>query len=217
MSPIVSLDKTGIFLSKPIAFVLVLVYLIQSTLLIYLIKDKYELHQIIDFQRDRLEEMEEQLKIFQVIEDFQIGFSEKEKVKLAGVIWEESKRYNYDPLLLMAVILSESSLRKGQVSEAGAQGLMQLLPSVGRDLADRSGIEWQGQEPLFDPVVNIRLGTLHLFEQILKFRDFKKALVAYNMGEGRLRGRLAENKPLPGRYLRQVREKYVMLKEKYDS
>jgi len=83
----------------------------------------------------------------------------------------------------MAVILSESSLRKGQVSEAGAQGLMQLLPSVGRDLADRSGIEWQGQEPLFDPVVNIRLGTLHLFEQILKFRDFKKALVAYNMGE----------------------------------
>lgn len=216
MSPGVHFDKTGIFLSKPISFVLVLIYLLQSTLLIFLIKDKYELHKIIDYQRDRLTEMEEQLKIFQIIEDFQIGFSEEEKTQLASVIFHESHRYNYDPLLVMAVILTESSFKKGQESHAGARGMMQLLPATGEDLAARSGLIWEGQDQLFDPVTNIRLGTLHLFEQIIKFRDVKKGIIAYNLGETRLRGRLREHKPLPGRYYRKILDNYNMLKEKYE-
>ena len=217
MSPGVQFDKTGIFLSKPISFVLVLIYLLQSTLLIFLIKDKYELHKIIDYQRGRLAEMEEQLKIFQIIEDFQIGFSEKEKTQLASVIFHESNRYKYDPLLIMAVILTESSFRKGQESRAGARGIMQLLPSTGEDLAVRSGLGWEGQDQLFDPVTNIRLGTLHLFEQIIKFRDVKKGIIAYNLGETRLRGRLREHKALPGQYYRKILENYNMLKERYDT
>jgi soluble lytic murein transglycosylase len=217
MSPGVHFERTGIFLSKPISFVLVLIYLLQSTLLIFLIKDKYELHKIIDYQRDRLTEMEEQLKIFQIIEDFQIGFSDDEKIELASVIFHESNRYKYDPLLIMAVILTESSFKKGQESHAGARGVMQVLPNIGRDLATRSGLEWEGKDQLFDPVTNIRLGTLHLFEQIIKFKDVKKGIIAYNLGETRLRGRLREHKPVPGQYYRRILENYNMLKEKYDS
>ncbi len=217
MSPGVSLDKTGIFISKPIAFLLVLIYLLQSTLLIFLIKDKYDLHKIIDYQRARLSEMEEQLKIFQAIEDFQVGFSSQEKIDLARVIFEESRKYNYDPMLIMAVILTESSFKKGQVSNAGARGVMQVMPSIGRDLAAKTGMEWSGSDQLFDPVTNIRLGTLHLFEQILKFKDVKKGLIAYNLGETRLRGKLRHNKPLPGQYVRRVWENYNMLKDRYES
>lgn len=217
MSPGVSLDKTGIFISKPIAFLLVLIYLLQSTLLIFLIKDKYDLHKIIDYQRARLNEMEEQLKIFQAIEDFQVGFSAQEKIDLARVIFEESRKYNYDPMLIMAVILTESSFKKGQVSDAGARGVMQVMPSIGRDLAEKTGLEWHGSDQLFDPVTNIRLGTLHLFEQILKFKDVKKGLMAYNLGETRLRGRIRMNKPLPGQYVRRVWENYNMLKDRYES
>ena len=217
MSPGVQFDKTGIFLSKPISFVLVLIYLLQSTLLIFLIKDKYELHKIIDYQQDRLSEMEEQLKIFQVIEDFQIGFTDEEKTQLASVIFHESKRYKYDPLLIMAVILTESSFKKGQESHAGARGIMQVLPTVGEDLAARSGLSWTGQDQLFDPVTNIRLGTLHLFEQIIKFKDVKKGIIAYNLGETRLRGRIREHKKLPGQYYRKVLDNYNMLKDKYDT
>lgn len=217
MSPGVQLDKTGIFLSKPISFVLVLIYLLQSTLLIFLIKDKYELHTIIDFQRARLVDMEEQLKIFQIIEDFQIGFTEDEKIELASVIFHESHRYNYDPLLIVAVIMTESSFKKGQVSNAGARGVMQLLPTTGRDLAKRSGLGWKGMDQLFDPVANIRLGTLHLFEQIIKFKDVKKGIIAYNLGETRLRGRIRQHKALPGQYYRRVLDNYNMLKERYDT
>jgi soluble lytic murein transglycosylase len=217
MSPGVLLDKTGIFLSRPISFLLVLIYLLQSTLLVFLIKDKYDLHKIIDYQRARLLEMEEQLKIFQIIEDFQIGFTEDEKTELASVIFHESNRYSYDPLLIMAVILTESSFKKGQVSHAGARGIMQLLPNTGRDLATRSGLGWEGKQQLFDPVTNIRLGTLHLFEQIIKFKDVKKGIIAYNLGETRLRGRIREHKPLPGMYYRRILENYNMLKERYDT
>lgn len=217
MSPGLSLDKTGIFISKPIAFLLVLIYLLQSTLLIFLIKDKYDLHKIIDYQRARLSEMEEQLKIFQAIEDFQVGFSSQEKIDLARVIFEESRKYNYDPMLIMAVILTESSFKKGQVSNAGARGVMQVMPSIGRDLAAKTGLAWHGSDQLFDPVTNIRLGTLHLFEQILKFKDVKKGLMAYNLGETRLRGRLREKKPLPAQYVHRVWENYNMLKDRYES
>ncbi len=59
MSPGAQLEKTGIFLSKPISLLLVMIYLLQSTLLIFLIKDKYELHKVIDYQQDRLADMEE--------------------------------------------------------------------------------------------------------------------------------------------------------------
>jgi len=217
MSPGLSLDKTGIFISKPIAFLLVLIYLLQSTLLIFLIKDKYDLHKIIDYQRARLNEMEEQLKIFQAIEDFQVGFTGQEKIDLARVIFEESRKYNYDPMLVMAVILTESSFKKGQVSHAGARGVMQVMPNIGRDLAAKTGMEWHGSDQLFDPVTNIRLGTLHLFEQILKFKDVKKGLMAYNLGETRLRGKIRQKKPLPGQYVRRVWQNYNMLKDRYES
>ncbi|MCK5126732.1 MAG: lytic transglycosylase domain-containing protein [candidate division Zixibacteria bacterium] len=216
MSPGVSLEKTGIFLSKPIAFLLVLIYLLQSTLLVFMIKDKYELHKIIDYQRDRLTEMEEKLKIFKVIEDFQIGFTEDEKKQLANVIFEESAKYNYDPLLIMSVIITETTFKKGQVSHVGARGIMQLMPSTGQDVAMRSGMQWIGSEQLFDPTTNVKLGTLYLFEQILKFKDVRKGIIAYNLGETRLRGRLRANKPLPSGYFRKIWENYNMLKEKYD-
>ncbi len=216
MSPGMTLDKTGLFISKPIATMLVLIYLLQSTLLIFLIKDKYELHKIIDYQRARLTDMEEKLKIFQVIEDFQIGFTDQEKERLARVIFEESNKYTYDPLLIMAVILTESTFKKGQVSSVGARGVMQVMPATGRDLAIRSGMGWDNSDQLFDPVKNIQLGTLHLFEQIIKFKDVKKGIIAYNLGETRLRGKLRNNKPLPRQYYRRIWENYGMLKEKYD-
>lgn len=212
----VQLEQTGIYFSKTIALLLVLIYLLQSTLLVFLIKDKYELHKIINYQRERLIEMEEKLKIFQVIEDFQIGFNEAEKEQLAAVIFEECDRYNYDPMLIMAVILTESTFKKGQVSHVGARGIMQLMPTTGEDLAVRSGLDWSGTEQLFDPVTNVRLGTLHLFEQILKFKDVKRGIIAYNFGESRLRGKLRQNQPLPGFYFRRIWENYNMLKERYD-
>ncbi len=211
----IQMDKLGIFLSKPIAVVLVFIYLIQSTLLVYLIKDKFDLEKQISFQQKRIGELEEKLQIFKAIDDFQIGFKEDEVQRLTDVIYSESKKYHYDPMFTLAVILTESSFKRGQVSNKGARGLMQVIPFVGQDVAGRTGLGWDGSQSLFEPETNIKLGTFHLFEQILKFGDIKKALLAYNMGETRLRGMIRENKPLPKAYLNRVLENYKMLKETY--
>lgn len=211
----IQMDKLGIFLSKPIAIVLVFIYLIQSTLLVYLIKDKFDLEKQISFQQKRITELEEKLQIFKAIDDFQIGFNEDEIHRVTDVIYSESKKYHYDPMFTLAVILTESSFKRGQVSHKGARGLMQVIPFVGEDVADRTGVDWEGSKSLFEPETNIKLGTFHLFEQILKFGDIKKALLAYNMGETKLRGMIRENKPLPKAYLNRVLENYKMLKETY--
>ena len=211
----IQFEKLGIFLSKPIAFLLVVIYLVQSALLVYLIQENFGLERQINFQQKRIGELEEKLQIFKAIDDFQIGFSKEEVYDLANVIHEESQRYDYDPMFILAIILTESSFKKGQKSSVGALGLMQVVPFVGKDLAERSGLDWDGSHSLYDPQLNIRLGTLHLFEQILKFNDVKRAIVAYNMGETRVRGMVRENRPLPKRYLNKVMQNYAMLKEMY--
>ncbi len=208
-------EKLGIFLSKPIAFLLVVIYLVQSGLLVYLVADKFELEEQIAFQQKRIGELEERLQIFKAIDDFQIGFNNEEVGQLTDVIYDESRKYQYDPMFVLAVILTESSFKKGQMSSSGAHGLMQVIPYVGEDVATRAGVDWAGTETLYEPEANIKVGTLHLFEQILKFGDVKKALVAYNMGETRLRSLMRKNQPLPKRYLNRVVEYYNMLKENY--
>lgn len=213
----IHLEKAGIYLSKPITYILVLIYLSQSALLMYLIHDKYELEDQIKYQQGQITELEEKLKILKVIDDFQIGFTPGEKVQLANVILDECDRYGYDPLFLMGLILTESSFRKGQTSSKGARGLMQVMPLVGRDLADETNVEWANNETLFDFEANIRIGSLHLFRQILKFESVDKGLIAYNHGETALRRHIRQNRPLPRDYLRKVISKYQQLKERYES
>ncbi len=211
----IQFEKLGIFLSKPIAFLLVIVYLLQSGLLVYLIKEKFDLEKQIAYQQKRISALEEKLQIFKAIDDFQIGFTDEEVRKLTEVIYAESKKYEYDPMFILAIILTESSFKKGQQSEMGARGLMQVIPYVGAQLALESGMEWEGSQTLFEPEVNIKLGMLHLFRQILKFGDIKKALVAYNLGETKLRSMLRKQRPLPKTYLNKVLKNYKMLKETY--
>jgi len=208
-------EKLGIFLSKPIAFLLVVIYLVQSGLLVYLIADKFSLEKQISFQQKRIGELEERLQIFKAIDDFQIGFNREEVGDLTDVIYSESQKYGYDPMFLLAVILAESSFRKGQTSSKGAGGLMQVIPFVGEDVASRAGVDWDGASTLYRPEDNIKLGSRHLFEQILKFGDVKQALVAYNMGETKVRSLMRRDRPLPQQYLGTVESYYKMLKEKY--
>lgn len=211
----IQFEKLGLFLSKPVALLLVLIYFLQSGLLVYLIRDKFELQKQISFQQERINQLEEKLKIFEAIEDFQIGFTDDEVQQLANVIYDESQKYETDPMFIMAVILTESSFKKGQKSHVGASGLMQVVPFVGRDVAERAGVEWRGDSTLFEPESNIRVGMLHLFEQLLEFGDLKKALVAYNVGETKLRGMIRHNSPIPQKYFEKVMDNYNMLKEKY--
>jgi len=211
----IHIEKLGVYLSRPVAFIVVVIYLLQSALLVYLVDEKFDLEKQVNFQQKRIAELEEKLQLYKVIEDFQIGFTKEETGQLTSVIYDESKKYHYDPLFLVSVILTESSFKKHEVSDSGAIGLMQLRSLAGSSVADLAGVPWKGKQTLMQPEANIRLGCAYLFGQILKFKDVKKALVAYNVGETRLRGLMRENKPMPRHYLNKIAEWYKNLKENY--
>lgn len=211
----IHIERLGIYLSKPVAFLMMVIYLVQSGLLVYLITDKFDLEKQIDYQQSRIIELEDKLKLYKVIEDLEIGFTDDEVTQLTKTIYNESKKYNYDPFFVVSVIMVESTFKKNQVSDSGAAGLMQLRPFVAKSVAPKAGVEWYGPPTLHESEANIKLGTYYLFEQILKYGDIRKGLVAYNIGETRLRDLIRNGKPLPVSYMNKVMSTYKRLKESY--
>ncbi|HEV2362730.1 MAG TPA: transglycosylase SLT domain-containing protein [Caulobacteraceae bacterium] len=105
--------------------------------------------------------------------------------------WEtiktESARYNLDPYLVLSLIRQESEFNSSAISYAGAYGLMQLLPSVGRVMARQVGMRNFRTYQLLDPETNIRLGTRYLRQMLDKFGGVQEyALAAYNAGDYRV-------------------------------
>ena len=65
------------------------------------------------------------------------------------------------------------------MSHVGALGLMQLMPPTAQGLANAK----LDKRHLFDPVLNIQLGTAYVAQLLQRFDgDLGKALIAYNAG-----------------------------------
>ena len=88
--------------------------------------------------------------------------------------------------MLLAVSRQESAFDHRAVSRAGARGLMQLMPATARIVARRIRTAQPSNADLFDPEINIRLGSSHLAFLMDRY-DGHRALVfaAYNAGEHR--------------------------------
>jgi soluble lytic murein transglycosylase len=97
-----------------------------------------------------------------------------------------SRANGLDPALVAGLIRQESSFNPQATSPAGARGLMQLMPDVARSLARSRGIPNLNTERLYDPALNIQLGTAHLAELFRAKRETVQALAAYNAGESRV-------------------------------
>ena len=102
-------------------------------------------------------------------------------------IQAESAKNNLDPYFVASLIRQESEFDPSAISNKNAYGLMQLLPSVGRQMAREEGIAHFQTFQLLDPVMNIRLGTRYLRQMLDRFGGVQEyALAAYNAGDSRV-------------------------------
>ena len=89
-----------------------------------------------------------------------------------------------DPYLVVALIRQESMFDPKALSPASAYGLMQLLPSTAVRAAIQLGLSPPQPQKLYEPELNLNLGTLHLKELLqLYSNNVIKAIAAYNAGE----------------------------------
>jgi soluble lytic murein transglycosylase len=102
-----------------------------------------------------------------------------------------------DPFLVAALTAQESTFDPVIRSSANAVGLMQVLPSTGRQFARKLKIPRFTAAMLTDPETNVRLGTAIFAESIRKFGGVHFALAAYNAGDHRVAAWQRERPGMP--------------------
>ncbi len=99
-----------------------------------------------------------------------------------------SKQFNVDPYLVAAIINVESSYDKTAISNKEARGLMQISPTTGQWAAEDLSIEDFSLDLLFEPEINIMIGTWYLNMLSDEFdHNIQLILAAYNGGSGNVR------------------------------
>lgn len=125
-----------------------------------------------------------------------------------SAINEMAEKYNLDPALLAAMAEQESGFNQSAQSEAGAMGIMQLMPGTAEGL---------GVDPS-DLRGNLEGGAKYLRQMLDKYNgDVEKALAAYNAGSGSLDSVNGDISKLSGetqKYVPSVMERYNKFKNK---
>ncbi len=102
------------------------------------------------------------------------------------IIVQESKARNLDPYQVAGLIRQETIFTTRARSGANAYGLMQVLVPTGRLTARKYGVNREiTVDSLYEPRLNIQLGTAYLRDQIDKFGRIEYVAAAYNAGPGR--------------------------------
>ena len=134
-----------------------------------------------------------------------------------------ARRNNVDPRLIKAVIWKESRFDKRARGLKGEVGLMQIMPDLAAaDWAKAKGFRSPSRGALFDPELNIEVGSWYLGRALHKWRAYREqitlALCEYNAGAkranlwkpadpaGSMKGRIAI--PSTKEYVSDIMKKY---------
>ncbi|MCK9689535.1 lytic transglycosylase domain-containing protein [Scleromatobacter humisilvae] len=139
-----------------------------------------------------------------------LNASQRRVLALAPRVLAVAHRYDIDPLLLHAIAHVESRHNPQARSNAGALGVLQVMPATAR----RFGVE-DAAGALYDPAVNLEVGAAYLKTLQARFgNDLQLVLAAYNAGEGAVErhGRSVPPYAETRAYVRQVLAEYAALR-----
>jgi len=102
--------------------------------------------------------------------------------------WEsirtEAQRRQIDPYLIASIIRQESGFESTVVSNAGAVGVMQIMPQDAERIATAAGLQIPTRQDLFDPSRNIEIGVAEYAQKLAVMQGTAiLAIAAYNAGE----------------------------------
>lgn len=150
------------------------------------------------------------------------------KIDYEEYVEKYAEEYQVDKYLVYATIKAESNFNRYAKSSQGAFGLMQLLQPTAEEIARKAGIE-VNENNIFEPDVNINLGTKLLSILLQKYENLGLALAAYNAGSGNVdnwisKGTLKndgsdiENIPFTetNNYVRKILRDYEIYQELYE-
>jgi len=99
-------------------------------------------------------------------------------------IKSEAEKRQLDPYLIASIIRQESGFEPSEVSNAGAVGIMQIMPAESASIATAAGVEAPTRDQLFDPKVNIAIGAAEFAQKLARMNGNPTlAIAAYNAGE----------------------------------
>lgn len=108
----------------------------------------------------------------------------------------EAEKRGHDPYLIASIIRQESGFEPTTVSNAGAVGLMQIMPEEASRIGEAGGIGAVTREDLFDPGKNIAVGAAELSQKLALMNDNRiLAIAAYNAGETAVRQWIERTNP----------------------
>jgi len=152
-------------------------------------------------------------KIVKVISQHNNTLESEKIYEIAKTIYEESQRYNFNPLLITAIIKIESNFDPQAISDSYAYGLCQVRRFIAPELAKSIGVKWEGAEKtLLDPIQNIKIGVYYLSILYRDFNDLKTAIISYNQGPYAVQENLSQKAELDETYLNKVLDYYANLR-----
>lgn len=105
------------------------------------------------------------------------------------VIANASEKSGVPQEFIFSIIRQESAFNPEARSPVDAFGLMQLLPSVAKQLAKQNSLEYSEALDLFKPEINIPLGAFELKTLMKKYNNqFILAVSGYNANDSAIRG-----------------------------
>ncbi len=103
-----------------------------------------------------------------------------------------------DPYVVLAIMREESGFQPGIESWANARGLLQLMIGTARDMGALTGREHVRERDLFDPEINIELGTMYMRTLSDRFQGHPAMIIGgYNGGQGNIRNWLEARGTMP--------------------
>ena len=116
------------------------------------------------------------------------------KVEYKSIVSKYASIYDIDEALVYAIIKVESDFDTHAVSNAGARGLMQILPTTAIDICGRIDISYTGVDMLYDVDTNILLGCWYIRYLIDMFGSTDVGVASYNAGLSYVRGWLKDDR-----------------------